>query len=473
MVLSFCFVYLSHSSSTVLSGGAVNAALKSASFELLNVKPQYIEFEDHDSCGQLPTILAHSQQQNLRCGEYRVTGGDTARVMVPLLQPVNNTQLQERKPQEAPLPATQTAGGTAVVIGASGGIASVLIANLIDRGAAQIIAVSRSEPQQVTKYSQVNWIPGDSTQAQTWERVVAALQQSPSPIATVYHLAGKLEDGLLRGITHTALKNVLAPKMTTCEKMLEWLPQLRPQRVVLFSSLCAITGSPGQYAYAAANGYLDTWASWASRQFDIPIQSIAWGPWSEVGMVESLKASGTTDNTELLQPINPATALAALVQATACDDTHLLVAKLDNIIDNETIITRSRVAVGDCLFAHNDDVQSKANLADVIVASIRELAGVGDNDSGWQDKTFTELGIDSLGLTQLRKRIAGTADINLSIAEFCNHPSCNKLLVYLDPRDEVWQGSHTEVAPDSKQPQQDNTLRMKLIDELCSLVQQA
>ena len=60
------------------------------------------------------------------------------------------------------------------------------------------------------------------------------------------------------------------------------LPQLEPTDfLVLFSSAAAVLGSPGQAAYAAANGALDGLAGLATGA--CPVTSIQWGPWGEAG----------------------------------------------------------------------------------------------------------------------------------------------------------------------------------------------
>ncbi len=57
---------------------------------------------------------------------------------------------------------------------------------------------------------------------------------------------------------------------------------------VLFSSVAALLGSPGQAGYSAANGALDGLAA-AWRRSGSPVTSIQWGAWAGAGMARAAR----------------------------------------------------------------------------------------------------------------------------------------------------------------------------------------
>jgi acyl carrier protein len=79
---------------------------------------------------------------------------------------------------------------------------------------------------------------------------------------------------------------------------------------ILFSSITAVLGSPGQSNYAAANAFLDALAH-HRRARGLPALSINWGPWTRVGLAARLEQSGQ-EALHGLHPITPAQGLAAL-----------------------------------------------------------------------------------------------------------------------------------------------------------------
>ena len=125
------------------------------------------------------------------------------------------------------------------------------------------------------------------------------------------HAGGVLEDATICNQTSAGVRSVFAPKV---DAILGWQQQAACAPLVtqiLFSSIAALWGSPGQLQYSAANSVLDGLASSWKRQGRVGT-SINWGAWSGGGMAS--KDAGTAARLEKLGlgMVSPSSGLQAL-----------------------------------------------------------------------------------------------------------------------------------------------------------------
>ena len=97
----------------------------------------------------------------------------------------------------------------------------------------------------------------------------------------VIHSAGILRDATIENLTTESFDAVYAPKVQGVQNILSLCKDysVKLDMVVMFSSIAACFGAPGQANYAAANGALNTIALECIRN-GTSAWSIQWGPWS-------------------------------------------------------------------------------------------------------------------------------------------------------------------------------------------------
>lgn len=102
-----------------------------------------------------------------------------------------------------------------------------------------------------------------------------------------------------------------AAKAATLDHVSKLVTSRPVTATVLFSSLAALLGSPGQANYSAANAYLDAAAQKMSLQ-GLTALSVQWGAWAGAGMAARQVQTAMRATQAGLELLDSATGLAAL-----------------------------------------------------------------------------------------------------------------------------------------------------------------
>lgn len=148
-------------------------------------------------------------------------------------------------------------------------------------------------------------------------------QEAWPPIRGVIHAAGIVQDQLLIGMTTTAFRQVLRPKVGGAWLLHRLFETAALDFFILFSSAAAVLGQVGQGNYAAGNAFMDGLAHYR-RARGLPAMSLNWGAWSEVGMAAR---RGLDDHFARngMTPIAPEQGRTALQRLVAWNPVHVAV----------------------------------------------------------------------------------------------------------------------------------------------------
>ncbi len=190
-----------------------------------------------------------------------------------------------------------------LITGGFGALGLMVARWLVEKGArylllADILAPSSAAEQAIKELTDQGVIVatavGDIAQASFVEQLMAMVgsgqpsQSSTLPaLAGVIHLAGRLDDGVIVQQDREKFARVLAPKAAGSLNLHQATKPMSLDFFVMFSSVAAILGSPGQANYAAANAFMDGLAH-HRQAMGLPALSINWGPWAKVGMAAKL-----------------------------------------------------------------------------------------------------------------------------------------------------------------------------------------
>jgi NAD(P)-dependent dehydrogenase (short-subunit alcohol dehydrogenase family) len=130
----------------------------------------------------------------------------------------------------------------------------------------------------------------DAADSEQMRSAVSSIRRRCGALHGVVHAAGVLRDGLLRNATKRQIEEVFRPKELAARALIEAAAGSDLDFVVLFSSLAGVEGNVGQGIYSAANGALDGLAQEFDRADGARVMSLAWGPWSQIGMAAGVAA---------------------------------------------------------------------------------------------------------------------------------------------------------------------------------------
>lgn len=152
----------------------------------------------------------------------------------------------------------------------------------------------------------------------------------------VFHGAGLTRDGLLATKDEATLREVLAPKVTGTRILDEALGNRPLDFLVLFASAAGALGNPGQSDYAAANAFLDRFASLRNARVaggacHGRTIAIDWPYWRDGGMHMDARTIETMDREAGVRPLETGPAIAALTAIlSALDEDQVLVLEGDH-----------------------------------------------------------------------------------------------------------------------------------------------
>ncbi|MFF3396758.1 SDR family NAD(P)-dependent oxidoreductase, partial [Streptomyces sp. NPDC002669] len=276
------------------------------------------------------------------------------------------------------------------------------------------------------------------------------------PLTAVVHTAGVLDDAVLTGLTPGRIDTVLRPKADAAWNLHELTGGLDLSAFVLFSSIAAPLGTPGQANYAAANAFLDALAL-RRRADGLPALSLGWGLWgNDAGMAEELAAA---DRARLarsgLAPMASDHGLALLDAALPAPEGLLVPVRLDAAALRtqaasgrlpallralvRTPVRRSAASGGpaestqpllDRLTAMTPDERADAVL-ELVRAQVAGVLGHTDTRRVDSGRSFQELGFDSLTAVELRDRLSAATGLRLSATLPFDHPTAAALAAEL------------------------------------------
>jgi NADP-dependent 3-hydroxy acid dehydrogenase YdfG/acyl carrier protein len=345
--------------------------------------------------------------------------------------------------------------GTVLVTGGTGGLGALLAKHLvIEHGVRSLLLVSRAGERasraaelerELTGLGASVWIAGcDVSDREQLEALIASVDEE-HPLCGVIHAAGVLDDGVIGSLTPERMERVLAPKVDGAWHLHELTMHMDLDAFVLFSSVSATLGAPGQGNYAAANAFLDGLAE-HRRAHGLPGLSIAWGPWGQTaGMTSRLgRAEMARMASSGMLTLSDEQGLGLFDAAGAAERSLAVLARFDTVAlrararDNELPSVLERLVrmpvrqdravhgISGSLaerLASTPETERERVMLDLVRAHIAAIVGHSSPDAIGPTRAFKELGFDSLAAVELRNKLTAATGVRLPATLVFDYPT--------------------------------------------------
>ncbi len=348
-----------------------------------------------------------------------------------------------------------------LITGGLGGLGLKVAQWLVNRGARHLVLVGRSGASEEARV-QIEAFQAAGVRAvvrrcdvgnrEEVAKLLSDIGAELPPLHGIFHLAGVLDDGVLREQTRERFDRVMAAKVLGAWNLHDLTRDQPLDLFVLFSSAAALLGSPGQGNYAAANAFLDALAHhrrWEKR----PALSINWGSWAEVGMAARLKETeGRRWSAAGVGWIEPAQGMETLEQLIVEDRVQAGVLPIDWPKFFERIPpgsepswlaelageARADGAVADSgppVLLEQLRGVTPAERIEVAVTHLRQQAGrvLSMDEANLPDprRTLNEVGFDSLTAVEFCNRVGRSIGQHLNPALLFDYPTLESLAGYV------------------------------------------
>ncbi|KAI0179166.1 ketoacyl-synt-domain-containing protein [Hypoxylon sp. FL1284] len=361
--------------------------------------------------------------------------------------------------------------GTHIIIGGTGGLGRRIAKWMVEHGARHIVLISRrgggqsGEVQQLISEArdkaEIVVKACDIASEEDVYRLVRECTESLPPICGMVHAAMMLHDGLMEGMTHDLYVSAIRAKVRGTWNIHNALESINARLgyFVLLSSAAGIIGSRGQAAYAAANTFLDGFASCRVAQ-GLPAVSLDLTAVTGAGYI----AENAVREEEILtnfggQSISESEVLGLLAVATSgqcgaqcltglkltpdsagalpyyAEDPRFAYLKAAAMVEMQAAGSKSRKTMScrEAFRAAGSKDEAQQVAVKGILQKLSEVLSVAQDDVDAQ-RSIASYGLDSLTAIEVRNWITRELGATLEILELLTSANVNELAALIVSR---------------------------------------
>ncbi|MCP4130784.1 MAG: SDR family NAD(P)-dependent oxidoreductase [bacterium] len=356
---------------------------------------------------------------------------------------------QIKIPEEIAVPAGSQAPavfkekGVYVITGGTGGLGLIFAEYIAKTVPAVLVLLGRSHPgpeqqkkirELETAGSEVLFLPGDISQGEITKKIIAEVKSRYGAINGIIHSAGITRDSLLVHKTPEEIESVLGAKVFGTINIDEALKDEPLDFFILFSSVSAVTGNPGQSDYAFGNDFMDNFAEYRAelvrnKERSGKTAAINWPLWEEGGMSVHAETRDVLKKALGIVPLSTGTGCRAFLHAVSLAGNQLIVLEGDGQSIRRKLPGGEKQNKPEAAAVHGvKEIRSllQEDLVTLVCAILKlEREDVDINEE------MSHYGFDSVSLTEFANSVNEKCNLDVTPALFFEYSSIDRLTVYL------------------------------------------
>jgi len=335
--------------------------------------------------------------------------------------------------------------GAYVITGGAGGLGLIFARFLAERCQARLLLTGRSNlsAERQTELDQLKqlgaevfYLAADVAKRGDAERVVHECKARFGRINGIVHSAGVLRDSYLRKKTRQEMADVIAPKVYGALYLDELTQNDDLDFFVLFSSLAAIGGNPGQADYAFANHYMDSFAARRESQVQRGSRSgrtlsFNWSLWADGGMKLDPQTELFFKQSLGIKPLPKTTGLEAFLAGLRTDKPQLAVLEgVHTKIEAAWGVSKKAAPAAPIASATKGGARLSSAVGKELSQLVMEQLKLDAGDLS-TDSILLDLGFDSIGLSTFANAINAKYRLDINPVLFFEHTSIGSIAEHL------------------------------------------
>ncbi|MBF0099467.1 MAG: acyltransferase domain-containing protein [Desulfobacterales bacterium] len=348
---------------------------------------------------------------------------------------------------------------TCVITGGLGALGMLLTEWLISKGAKHIALLDRYVPasdsevykkieawrSQSVQSVQLEMFSTDVSDFNSLQSTFMELKTKMPVPGAIFHLAGRLDDGIIVTQNVERIRQVMAPKADGAWNLHRLTENDNVEYFICFSSISSILGSIGQISYSAANSLLDALAHHRRAKGQAGL-SINWGPFADVGMAARVFKDKTDQMEKLgIAMLHPQNGLQELERLMGLKESQIAVIAaqwsqyiqhhpshfFDHVARFDEVIKTQKDNLGLLEQLANSGIQERRTILTMhLKRMVAAVLKMNDSDVAARERLF-DLGLDSVMALELKNLLQKELQIVLSATLLFDYPTIESLLDYL------------------------------------------